>query len=210
MTGVHEVNSHLGLLFIENGMPVAHDYIVTLTNYNLRMETDRLCRLAHEQVNGSVLDLLFDKTSDTTNHIVSFINKYHDNISDSLSGDEAHLFIRNSVRVSSFEVTVPKIKIMTTVYNFYIHPPTAKPVPFASWRRFIGGQKFYADKYGMGVRYQYSWRCIHCKSTDHPASLCPHARRARAGGEPTDDAHMLDDNLLPPPPEPTLGPSNRP
>ena len=62
----------------------------------------------------------------------------------------------------------------------------------------------------MGVRYQYLWRCIHCKSADHPASLCPHTRRARAGGEPTDDAHMLDDDLLPPPPKPTLGPSNRP
>ena len=209
-TGIHKVDSHLNLLLIENGVPVTHDYLVTLTNYNLRTETDGLRRLAHKQVIGSVLVLLFDKTSDTTNRIASFINKYRDNIDNSLLKDEACLLICNSLQVSSLEVTVPKTKITTTVYNIYIHPPTTKPIPLMLWRWFIAGQRYYADKYGVGVKYQYPWRCIHCKSTDHLAGLCPLTRRVREGRETPHDTPALDDDLLPPPPEPTPGPSNCP
>lgn len=32
--GAHEVDSHLNMLFIENGTLIPHDYIMTLTNYN--------------------------------------------------------------------------------------------------------------------------------------------------------------------------------
>ena len=49
-TGVHEVGSHLSLLFVENGEPVPHDYVVTLTNYNMRTETEVLREHAHQQV----------------------------------------------------------------------------------------------------------------------------------------------------------------
>lgn len=49
-TGVHEVDSHLRLLFIENGDPVPHDYAVTLTNYNMRMETEVPRECVHHRV----------------------------------------------------------------------------------------------------------------------------------------------------------------
>ena len=162
------------------------------------------------QVKVLIVNHLFDRTSDTTDHIANFISKYHDNVNSSLMGEEAWSFIRNSVRVSSLEVTVPKTKVTATVYNVYIYPLTAKPTPLESWRKFIAGQQFYAEIYGMGVKYQYSWRCIHCKSIDHPAGLCPLVRRMIEGREAPNNAPLLDDELLPLPLEPTPGPSNRP
>ena len=121
--GTHEVTSHLNLLFIENGVPLTQDYITALSNYNLRTETDILREWAHQQVRNLVIELLFNKLSDTSNHVASFIHKYCDNISNSLLKEEACRLIHNTVQVSSLDVTVPRTKIMTTVYNLYIHPP---------------------------------------------------------------------------------------
>ena len=157
-----------------------------------------------------MIELLFDKPSDTSNRVTSFIHRYHDNIGESLTKEEACCLIRNTVRVSSLDVTVPRSKITMTVYNLYIHPPTAKPTPLESWRRFVAGQKYYAGIYGVGVKYQYSWRCIHCKSTDHPTGLCPIVASARERTGTPNKGPNPDDNLLPTPSEPKPGPSNRP
>ena len=74
--GVHKVSSRLELLFIENGVPIAHDYAITLTNYNLRIDTDVLCKRVHEQVKKSVVKLLFDKPSEFSTLILKFIQRY--------------------------------------------------------------------------------------------------------------------------------------
>src|ERR1700743_2555943 len=71
--GTHEVTSHLSLLFVENGVPLTHDYITALSNYNLRTETNVLREWAHQQVKNLVTDLLFDKPSDTSSRVASFI-----------------------------------------------------------------------------------------------------------------------------------------
>ena len=209
--GTHEVTSHLNLLFIENGVPLTQDYITALSNYNLRTETDILREWAHQQVRNLVIELLFNKLSDTSNHVASFIHKYCDNISNSLLKEEACRLIHNTVQVSSLDVTVPRTKITTTVYNLYIHPPTVKTTPLTSWRQFIAGQRFYAGIYGVAVKYQYPWRCFHCKLIDHPAGLCHLVRNMRDRRETTNGAPPPEDNdLLPAPPEPAPGPSSRP
>ena len=51
---VLEVESHLGVLFVENGVPIPHDYVVTLTNYNMRTDSEFLKSLAKQQVKRSV------------------------------------------------------------------------------------------------------------------------------------------------------------
>ena len=135
--GVYEVSSQLGLLFVENGVPIAHDYAVTLTNYNLRIDTDVLRERAHEQVKKSVVELLFDKPSEFPTLISKFIQRYRDNIDEALSKDEALQLIRSSVQVNSLEVISPDTKTPTITYNVYIHPPTAKPEPFKSWRGYL-------------------------------------------------------------------------
>jgi len=95
---------------------------------------------------------------------------------------------------------------MTPVYNVYIYPPTAERGRLERWRKFIASQKFYADQYGVGVKYQYPFRCNHCKAIDHPGGLCPHLKARKGsttkGAEESDD----DDDILPIPQEP--GPSN--
>jgi hypothetical protein len=48
--GVHKVDSHLNLLFVDNGVPIPHDYIVTLTNYNMKTDSEVLRERAHESV----------------------------------------------------------------------------------------------------------------------------------------------------------------
>ena len=40
-------------------------------------------------------------------------------------------------------------------------------------------QKYYAGKSGVGVKYQHSWRCLHCKTIDHPSGLCALAIKLR-------------------------------
>lgn len=65
-TAILTVESALGLLFVEKGIPIPHDYVTTLTNYNLRTDTEFLKVLANDRVRKSILDLLFDKPSDTS------------------------------------------------------------------------------------------------------------------------------------------------
>lgn len=207
-TSIHKVDSCLELLFVENGIPITHDFVGAITNYNLRMDTDVLCERAHEQVQKSVVEHLFNKPSDDLILISKFIQRYCNNMSESLSTDEARLLIRNSVRIQSLEVVGPSTKVLTTTYNIYIHPPTAKRKPLKSWRGFITSLRFHAGIYGVGVIYKHPWRCAHCKSIDHPAGLCPivrdlRARRGTTGGTP----HPEDDLL---PFEPTPDPPSRP
>ena len=40
--GTHEVNSRLRILLVEQGSPIPHDFVITLTNYNMRVETETL------------------------------------------------------------------------------------------------------------------------------------------------------------------------
>lgn len=117
---VHKVSSRLGTLFVENRKPVAHDYAVSLQNYNMRTETEVLRERAHDRVRKSVVELLFDKLSDTSRLIAEFIRKYHNNIDERLTG-----VIHDSVQVSLQDVTRPILKITGPIYNVYIHPPTA-------------------------------------------------------------------------------------
>ena len=172
-TAVHEVGSNLCFLLVENGRPVAHDYVVFLNKYNLRTDMEVLWKRAHNQVRKSVVDLLFDKPSNTSQHIAEFIRKNNGNIDKHLTGEDARLFIRNSVWVNSLSVVYPVKKTTGLVYNVYIHPPTTDSVLFKRWRDFIAGLEFYAGIYGMGSKYENPWKCLHCKSINHPTGLCP-------------------------------------
>ena len=178
-TGVHEVSSHLGLLFVENGAPIPHDYTVSLTNYNMRTETEVLRSDAHHRVRQSVIDLLFDIPSDTSRRTRDFINLYHDNLEDSLTSEQAHLLVRDSVKVTSLDITIPNTRITAPVYNVYIHPPTAIPNLLERWRKWVQCQKYYAGKSGVGVKYPHTWRCLHCKTIDHPSGLCTFAMKLK-------------------------------
>ena len=189
-TGVHEVSSDLRLLFVENGLPIPHDYAVTLTNYNMRTETDILRAQAHQKVRRSVADLLFDKPSDTSRRIAGFIKMYRDNLEATFTDDEARLFVRDSIAVSSLDVIVPNTRIKTTVYNIYIHPPSANPDILKRWRDFVSTQKYYANTSGVGVKYRYSWHCIHCKTVDHPSGLCNHTRNTKGNVSEQEGALM--------------------
>ena len=204
-TGVHEVDSHLRLLFIENRDPVPHNYAVTLTNYNMRMETEVLREHVHHRVQRSVTNLLFDKPTDTSKCILHVITRYHDNLDETLSGEEARTFVRNSVCVSSMDVIVPETKIMTTIYNVYIHLPTATPDLLKQWREFIQAQKFYTDVNGVRIQYQHMWSCLHCKSFDHPSGLCKYMKEVKGKAGKQAEALTVDKML---PLGPTPGPSN--
>jgi hypothetical protein len=195
-----EVTSPLGTLFIENGDPIPHDYVTTLTNYNLRTDSELLRTRATDRVRQSATNLLFDTPSDTSRRIAAFIRMYRDNIPEDLSDDEARDFIRESVKVETLEIIVPGTKVPTSVYNVYIHPPTASKDRLDRWRQWVTTQKFYADIYGVGVKYQFQFRCNHCKTIDHPSGLCPHEEaRKRTTGERNDDPNddEDDDELLP-------------
>ena len=206
---VLEVESPLGILFVENGIPVPHDYVTTLTNYNMRTDSDFLKTLAEERVRKSVVDLLFDVPSDTSQRIGAFIRVNNDNLPDGRTEEAARIFIRNSVRVKTLEVYVPGIKALNPVYNIYMYPPTANTERLDRWREWTARLKFHAGPNGVGTRYQFRFKCIHCKSIDHPSGLCPHTRAHRgrtqgpAGGD--DD----DDELLPMGPDPGPGGSKQ-
>ena len=200
------MDSALGVLFIENGTPVPHDYVVTLTNYNMRADSDFLKHLAKERVRKSVVDLLFDVASDTSQRIATFIRTNRDNIPDDLSDEAAQLFIRGSVRVEVLEIIVPGVRALTPVYNVYIYPPTANKERLDRWREWIAIQKYHASHNGVGVRYQFRFRCNHCKTIDHPSGLCPHTR-ARRGGTDGGNRGEDDDELLPLNPKNDPGPS---
>ena len=203
--GVHEVDSRLRMLFVENGTPIPHDYLVTLTNYNMRTDSDLLRERANLRVRKSVTDLLFDTPSDTSQRVAEFIRQFRDNLEETLSDDEARLFVQNSVLVDSLDVIVPGTKVSITLYNVYIHPPTANLELFERWRRWVGGQKFYAGTSGVGIRYQYGWHCIHCKTIDHPAGLCPFAKILRGKTGKQESTPAAGEDLFPL--EPIPGPS---
>ena len=171
--GVHKVDSHLSLLFVENGVPIPHDYVVTLTNYNMKTDSEVLCECTHQRVRRSVTDLLFDKPSDVSLRIADFIRKFRDNLEDTYSDAEAHRFVRNSVLVKSLDVTVPGTRITTTVYNVYIHPPTVDPRLLEHWRKWIPDQKFHADTNGVGVRYQHPWNASTARRSTTPVASAP-------------------------------------
>ena len=199
------VGSHLGLLFVENGEPVPHDYIATLTNYNMRVDSEILKADAKLKVQRSVTDLLFDQPSNTLHRIAAFIRQNRDNIDGTLSDEEAIASIRNSVSVDVLEVIVPGTRAMTPVYNIYIRPPTANEERLDRWRKWIGVQKFHANNNGVGVKYQFPFKCNHCKSIDHPSGLCPHKRAQRGNTGRGTDNPSQDDEILPLDPQP--GPS---
>jgi hypothetical protein len=204
--GVHEVDSHLGLLFVENGVPIPHDYVVTLTNYNMKTDSEVLRERAHESVRRSVVNLLFETPSDTSKRIADFIKKFCDNIDNVHSNEEARRFIQNSVKVSSLDVTVPGTKITTTVYNVYAHPPSANPDICDRWRKWIANQKYHTRINGVGVKYQFTWKCLHCKTINHPTGLCPLVKNLKKQkGVKIEDPTEAEDLL---PLEPTPGPSH--
>jgi hypothetical protein len=208
VTGTHEVKSHLGVLFIQNGIPIPHDYVVTLTNYNMRTDSEMLRERAHQLVRWSIINLLFDKPSDTSLRIEVFINQCRDNVDETLTNEQAKLVIRDSIRVSSLDVTVPGTKITTTVYNVYIHPPTTNQTTLTRWRDWISSQKFHAGISGVGVKYQHPWRCLHCKTIDHPSGLCTLTKSIKGKEAKQTEPPTAIEELLPL--EPTPGPSRRP
>ena len=220
-TAVLEVDSALKVLFVERGIPVPHDYVMTLTNYNLRTDSDYLRGVAENSVRQSVQDLLFNVQSDTSRRIRAWIRANRDNVRSDLSDDEAWVLIRDLVKVKSLEVIVPETRALTPVYNVYLYPPTANSDRLGRWRGWIANQNFYAGNHGMGVRYQHPFRCNHCKTVDHPSGLCPHMRTGRergegaGGGNPPrpddyDEFLPMKKDSGPPGPKPkppTLGPS---
>lgn len=212
-TAIIEVASPLGILFIENGIPTPHDYITTLTNYNLRTDSEILKTRAKQHVGQSIVNLLFDVPSDTSRRIAAFIRTNRDNLPEGLTGEEAISIIRGSVKVETLEVIVPGTRALTPVYNVYIYPPTATKERLDRWRQWIAVQKYHADIYGVGIKYQHPFRCIHCKTVDHPSGLCPYekARRERNGeqGNNHDGNDDDEDELLPMKKEPGL-PTTRP
>lgn len=211
VTGVHEVKSHLEVLFVENGRPVPHDYVVTLTNYNMRTDSEVLRERAHQQVRWSVISLLFDKPSDTSLRIGAFISQCRDNLEETLTDEQAKLIIRDSIRVSSLDVVVPGTNITTTVYNIYVHPPTTNANALTRWRGWIANQKFHAGVSGVGVKYQHAWKCIHCKTIDHPAGLCTIVANVKGKTGKQVEPPTAVEELLPlgPTPGPSQPPKNR-
>jgi hypothetical protein len=82
LQGVKSIANHLSVLFFEGGVPIPHAYIVALTNYNMRMETDELKEQAIAMVHKSVTNTFFDAPSNTLNHIAAFIRLHHNNLHD--------------------------------------------------------------------------------------------------------------------------------
>jgi hypothetical protein len=214
--GVKPVSSHLGVLFFEKGMPTPHDYVMFLTNYNMRTETDELKEQAIATVRESVINLLFDVPSNTSGRVTAFIRLHHDNLRDGVSEDQARNAVKDSVRVTMIEVIVPGTRTKIPIYGVYIHPPTAIPDLLKRWRQWVEGQRYYTTRNGVGVKYQFSFKCIHCKSTDHPGGLCYWKDVLRAEeGKRTDDPDPVEE-ILPVeellslgPSHPQAGPSNQ-
>jgi len=196
-TAILEVDSPLGVLFVENGRPIPHDYITTLTNYNMKIETDGLKNQAAEKVRRSVMKTLFDDVdTEPRKKTEMFITANRDNIQSDLSTEEARLFVRDSVKVEVLEIIVPGRKILTPVYNIYIHPPTTNEELLGRWRTWASRQKYHAGNHGVGLRYTPAFTCNHCKTVDHPSGLCPHAKakKGKAGGRPNEPD---DDDFFP-------------
>ena len=201
------MDSPLGFLFVENGKPVPHDYITTLTNYNMKVETDILKKQAKKMVQRSVMKTLFDDVNtEPRKKTESFIMANRDNIQAGLTHEQARLFVRDSVKVEILEITVPGKKIPTPVYNVYIHPPTTDEKLLGRWRALTSRQKYRTGNHEVGLRYTPPFLCNHCKTVDHPSELCPHAKakKGKAGGR----ANAPDDFPIekdPGPPGPSQG-----
>lgn len=70
---VFEVDSALKVLFVERGVPVPHDYMMTLMNYNMRTDSEYLRDIAENSAWHSVQDLLFNVPSNTSGCIRAWI-----------------------------------------------------------------------------------------------------------------------------------------
>ena len=207
-TVVFEVEGPLKTLFFKNGVPVAHDYVVTLKNYNMRIDTDERKEEAKTYVRNSVISKLFDKESPVSGRIKAFLMVNRDNLPNSYTDEQVLRYVRDSVQVEAFEIIVPVRKILMLVYNVYMFPPTNDPRPLDKWRKWISQQRFYTEIYGIGEKYEYPFRCTHCKSTDHPGGLCPYAK-GPGGGNGLDESDNEDD-LLPRRGKPGQGPKPKP
>ena len=195
---IHPVQSDLRILFALNGDPPPCDYVVTITNYNLPTDNDYQKDWAKTIVQCSVVRTLFDEETPVTQKVTKFIEQFRDNIPPHLSNSEAFAFTHESVKVEVLEVFVPGTGILTPVYNIYIHPPTKLADCAKRWKTWIENQRFYAGKYGVGMKYKYGFNCNHCKTTDHPSGLCPHIisippPTAANNNNPGDDIFLLDD-----------------
>ena len=171
---IHPVQSDLRVLFALNGDPAPCDYLMTITNYNLPTDNDYQKDWAKTIVHRSVVRTLFDEQSPVMEKVAKFISQFRDNIPPHLSESGAFSFIRESTKVEILEVFVPGTGILTPVYNVYIHPPTRLVDCAKRWKTWIENQRFYAGRYGVGMKYKYGFNCNHCKTTDHPSGLCPH------------------------------------
>jgi hypothetical protein len=133
------------------GIPIPHDYVVTLTNYNMRTETSELEEQAISTVRESVVNHLFNVPTETSARVKAFIRLYHDNIRDGLSEEQALNFVRESVRVQIIKVVIPGgTKTLTPIYGVYVHPPTAVPDLLRRWRQWIESQKYHAGDMELG------------------------------------------------------------
>ena len=193
---IHPVQSELKILFALNGEPTPCDYVLTLSNYNLPTDNEYQKDWAKTIVQRSVIRTLFDEDSETSKKVAGFIDKIRDNVPPHLSSSEAFQFIRETVKVDVLEVFVPGTRILTPVYNIYIHPPTQLEEGIKRWKNWIENQRFYAGRYGVGMKYNHSFNCNHCKSIDHPSGLCPYTKNVP---NPTIDGNSTtDDDIFPP------------
>lgn len=203
---IFEVDSDLKTLFVENGRPVPHDYIMTLKNYNMSVDTEELKQQAKDRVKESVLDRMFKHNTPASNKARSFLMANRDNLPSSYSDEQVFNYIRDSIRVELLIIKLPVTKVDMPVYNLYIFPPTKTPIRLDNWRRWFDKQKYYAGVYGVGEKYEYKFKCFHCKSIDHPAGMCPYAMGSGNGTTPGDSD---DDDLLPIKDMPNPGPKGK-
>ena len=192
------------MLFFKSRTPVVHNYIVTLKNYNMRINTDEWKEEAKTWVRDSVINKLFDKESPVSGHIKAFLMVNHNNLPSLYTDEQVLRYVHNSVRVEVLKIIIPVRKLLMLVYNVYMFPPTNDPKPLDKWRKWISQQKFYTEIYGIGEKYKYPFHCTHCKFTDHPGGLCPYVRGpgVNNGLDESDN----EDDLLPRRGKPGQGP----
>ena len=154
-----------------------------------------------------MVNTLFDRTSNTSRRIMDYIAMFRDNLPDSLSNAEARDYIRDSVKVQHLQIRLPGGLGDAPLYSLYLHPPTAQPAALKRWRTFIAEQRFHAGNGGVGIKYDPPFRCLHCKTIDHPSGLCPHFIRIKGNAHGRNDVGSEDD-LLPTTADPTTRQQN--
>jgi hypothetical protein len=191
---VLEVNSSLKTLFFEDGNPIPHDYVTTLKNYNLPVDTEEDKAKAIEEVRKSVVDNLFSCDTSTGDRLRSFLLANCDNLPMTFTEEQVQVFVRNSIRVELLQVIEPLDSILLPVYNLYIYPPTRIHRSLENWRKWLAKQTHFAGQYGVGERYGYEFSCVRCKSIDHPEDLCPYSKESDNEGieEDSDDDPLPD------------------